>query len=125
MARDKRIDELAAVVPATDDLLPLWDTSTSGTKRVTVQQIISLVSSGVGEQTLYYDVTVESNEVTVSALIGRTVKLLLIGGIGSGEVITSGTPTGNQVKFDNTNGKFTKAVGNNFYVGENLTVRYI
>ena len=49
----------------------------------------------------------------------------MLGGIGSGEIITTGTPTGFQIKFDATTGTFAKASGQEFSTDEILTIKYV
>lgn len=63
--------------------------------------------------------------VTVATLIGKSVKLILRGGIGSGEILTVGSVSGNKVRFDNTTGDLTVAVDNEWFADEELTIQYI
>jgi len=81
-------------------------------------------SSAVTYPTTIYPIANDTLNVTISALAGKTVTLFLRGGIGSGELITSGTPTGTQVLFTSATGTFTVAAGNEFVIGEQLTVQF-
>lgn len=81
-------------------------------------------SSAVTYPTTIYPIANDTLNVTISALVGKTVTLFLRGGIGSGELITSGTPTGTQVLFTSATGTFTVAAGNEFIIGEQLTVQF-
>jgi len=62
--------------------------------------------------------------INVPATIGHAVILVLRGGIGTGGVITTGSPTGTQVLFDTTTGNFTVATGNEFIASETITIQY-
>jgi len=81
-------------------------------------------SSAVTYPTTIYPIANDTLNVTVGALVGKTITLFLRGGIGSGELITSGTPTGTQVLFTSATGTFTVAAGNKFIIGEQLTVQF-
>ena len=124
MAIDKRIDQLAAVVPELTDLMALYDLSNPGTKKITISQLVSLISLANGVTTIWATAT-DSNTFYDARLIGRAVRLVLLGGIGSGEIITSGTPTGNQLLFDSPSGTLTRPSGVNFADGEELTIMYL
>lgn len=124
MAIDKRIDQLAAAVPELTDLMALYDLSNPGTKKITISQLVSLISLAGGVTTIYPTAT-DSNTFYDARLIGRAVRLVLLGGIGSGEVITTGTPTGNQLLFDSASGTLTRPTGVNFVDGEELTIQYL
>lgn len=117
---DKRTDQLTAVTPALSDLLPLYDVSNPGTKKITLTQLASLIGgAGSSVTTIYPNVTAGST-ATVPALIGKTIKLLARGGT-IVEAITTGTPTGDQILFDDTTGLLTPAIA--FY-DEKLTIQY-
>lgn len=120
MSADKRIDELTAVTPVAADLIAVYDISNPGTKKITLQQVSDLLAP-VGGLTTIYPIAPAGTTVTVAALIGKTIKLLLRGGIGSGEVITSGIPAGEQILFNSITGLLTAA---NPFVGETLTIQY-
>ena len=124
MAIDKRIDQLAPTVPEATDLLALYDFSNPGTKKITIGQIISLINLVNGVSTIWVTAT-ESNSLYDARLIGRAVRLVLIGGIGSGEVITTGTPTGAQLLFDAAAGTIYKPSGETFADGEIVTIMYL
>lgn len=128
MSFNKRIDQLAPrVAPVVADEIALWDSTNTGTRKISLLDLAALIGSGsfIYEQTMYHTVASTGNSVTIAALINKTITLLLLGGIGSGEIITSGTPTGNQIKFDNTTGTFSKASGENFFTDEILTIKYV
>lgn len=128
MSFNKTITQLSPrVTPVTTDEIALWDSTNTGTRKLTLLDLATLIGSGslIPEVTMYYTVVTTSNSVTITGLINKVVGLLLMGGIGSGEIITTGTPAGFQIKFDNTTGTFTKASGQEFYGGELLTIRYI
>lgn len=120
MAVDKRIDQLSAVIPVLADLMAIYDVSSPGTKRITLAQLVSLLNAASGITTIYFTAT-DSNIVSDARMVGRDVKLVLVGGIGSGEVITSGTPTGNQLLFDSSAGTLQRSY--NFAAGEEITVQ--
>lgn len=120
MAVDKRIDQLSAVIPVLADLMAIYDVSSPGTKRITLAQLVSLLNAASGITTIYFTAT-DSDVVSDARMVGRDVKLVLIGGIGSGEVITSGTPTGNQLLFDSSAGTLQRSY--NFAAGEEITVQ--
>lgn len=120
MAVDKRIDQLSAVIPVLADLMAIYDVSSPGTKRITLAQLVSLLNAASGITTIYFTAT-DSDIVSDARMVGRDVKLVLIGGIGSGEVITTGTPTGNQLLFDSSAGTLQRSY--NFAAGEEITVQ--
>ena len=119
MAVDKRIDQLAAVIPVLADLMAIYDVSSPGTKKITLAQLVSLLNNDLGLTTIYVTAT-ESNVVSDARMVGQSVKLVLRGGIGSGEVITSGSPTGEQLLFNSDAGTLEAAY--NFADGEQLTI---
>ena len=120
MAVDKRIDQLSAVIPVLADLMAIYDVSSPGTKRITLAQLVSLLNAASGITTIYFTAT-DSDIVSDARMVGRDVKLVLVGGIGSGEVITSGIPTGNQLLFDSNAGTLQRSY--NFAAGEEITVQ--
>ena len=120
--QDKRIDQLAAVVPVTADLMAIYDVSSPGTKKITLAQLVSLLNASAGETTIWLTAT-DSNVISDARLVGRSVTLVLIGGIGSGEIITSGSPIGEQLLF--TTGAGTLERSYNFAVGETITIKYL
>jgi hypothetical protein len=74
----------------------------------------------------YFTVVAAGTTATFSALAGKTIiGPVLRGGVGTGKLITSGTPTGNQIKFETADGKFTVVSGLDFFVDEELTVTFI
>lgn len=117
---NKRIDQLSAVIPVLADLMAIYDVSSPGTKRITLAQLVSLLNAASGITTIYFTAT-DSDIVSDARMVGRDVKLVLIGGIGSGEVITTGTPTGNQLLFDSSAGTLQRSY--NFAAGEEITVQ--
>lgn len=119
MAVDKRIDQLAAAIPVLADLMAIYDVSNPGTKKINLAQLVSLLNANAGITTIYTTATA-STVVADARMVGRDVKLVLIGGIGSGEVITSGTPTGNQLLFDSSAGTLERSF--DFADGEELTI---
>lgn len=121
MALDKRIDQLAATIPVLSDLLAIYDVSNIGTKKITIAQLVALINSS-SIITIWVTAT-DSNVISDARLVGRIVSLVLIGGIGSGQVITSGTPTGEQLKFDTAAGTLQREY--NFSAGETITIQYI
>jgi hypothetical protein len=125
MAIDKRIDQLAPAVPELTDLMALYDLSNPGTKKITISQLVSLISISAGNVLTIWATATESNSFYDARLIGRAVRLVLLGGIGSGEIITTGTPTGNQLLFDSAAGTLTRPSGVNFADGEELTIMYL
>lgn len=123
MSQDKRIDQLTPVTPVLSDLIALYDVSNPGTKKVTLTQIQTLVGGAAASvQVLFHTCSVGVTE-TIATLVGRGVRLILRGGIGSGEIITSGIPTGNQILFDSVTGTITCNEG--FSAGELLTIQYV
>lgn len=120
MALDRRIDQLSAVIPVLADLMAIYDVSSPGTKRITLAQLVSLLNAASGITTIYFTAT-DSDIVSDARMVGRDVKLVLIGGIGSGEIITTGTPTGNQLLFDSSAGTLQRSY--NFAAGEEITVQ--
>jgi hypothetical protein len=121
MAIDKRIDQLAAAIPVLADLLAIYDLSNPGTKKITIAQLVALINVNAGETTIWVLAT-DSNVISEANLVGRQVQLVLVGGIGSGEIITTGTPTGNQLKFDSLAGTLERSF--NFAYGEQITIKY-
>lgn len=75
--------------------------------------------TGSGEPPIYIFAT-GTNTVTDSRLIGKSVKLVLRGGIGSGEIVLTGPPVDDQLLFDPVLGSL-EAV-EDFGNGELLTV---
>jgi hypothetical protein len=121
MALDKRIDQLAATIPVLSDLLAIYDVSNVGTKKITLAQLVALLN--VSNLTTIYVTATDSNVISDARLVGRFVRLVLVGGIGSGEVITTGTPAGDEIKFDNTAGTLERSY--NFAAGEKITIQFI
>ena len=122
MAIDKRIDQLAATIPVLSDLLAIYDLSNPGTKKITIAQLVALINVNAGGSTIWVSAT-DSNVVSDARLVSRAVQLVLIGGIGSGEIITTGTPTGEQLKFDTSAGTLERSY--NFADGETITIKYL
>ena len=120
MAVDKRIDQLAAVIPVLADLMAIYDVSSPGTKKITLAQLISLLNANAGITTIWVTAT-DSNVVADAAMVGREVKLVLRGGVGSGEIITSGSPIGDELLFNSGAGTLQGAY--NFADGEKLTIQ--
>lgn len=119
MAVDKRIDQLSAAIPVLADLMAIYDISNPGTKKITLAQLISLLNANAGLTTIW--VTASASTVISDAqMVDRDVKLVLVGGIGSGEVITTGTPTGDQLLFDSSAGTLERAY--EFTAGEIITI---
>jgi len=75
------------------------------------------------KETTIWVLATDSPTITDAALIGKQVQLVLIGGIGSGRIITTGTPTGNQLKFDSAAGTLERSY--NFADGEEITIKYL
>lgn len=119
MAVDKRIDQLSAVIPVLADLMAIYDVSSPGTKKITLAQLISLLNSNAGLTTIWVTAT-DSDVVSDARMVGREVKLVLRGGIGSGEIIESGSPTGDQLLFNSSAGTLQSAY--NFVSGETITI---
>lgn len=120
MAVDKRIDQLAAVIPVLADLLAVYDVSSPGTKKITIAQLVSLLNASSGITTIYVTAT-DSDVVADARMVGRDVKLVLRGGVGSGEIITSGSPIGDELLFNSGAGTLQGAY--NFADGEKLTIQ--
>lgn len=120
MAVDKRIDQLAAVIPVLADLLAVYDVSSPGTKKITIAQLVSLLNASSGITTIYVTAT-DSDVVADARMVGRDVKLVLRGGGGSGEIITSGSPIGDELLFNSGAGTLQGAY--NFADGEKLTIQ--
>lgn len=120
MAVDKRIDQLAAVIPVLADLLAVYDVSSPGTKKITIAQLVSLFNVSSGITTIYVTAT-DSDVVADARMVGREVKLVLRGGVGSGEIITSGSPIGDELLFNSGAGTLQGAY--NFADGEKLTIQ--
>ncbi len=121
MAQDKRIDQLATTVPTLADLMAVYDLSNPGTKKITLAQLASLLNAASGETTIWVTATA-SNVISDARLVGREVKLVLIGGIGSGEVITTGSPTGEELLFNTSAGTLERSY--DFASGETITIKY-
>lgn len=120
MAVDKRIDQLAAVIPVLSDLLAVYDVSSPGTKKITIAQLVSLLNASSGITTIYVTAT-DSDVVADARMVGRDVKLVLRGGVGSGEIITSGSPIDDELLFNSGAGTLQGAY--NFADGEKLTIQ--
>ena len=120
MAVDKRIDQLAAVIPVLADLLAVYDVSSPGTKKITIAQLVSLLNASSGITTIHVTAT-DSDVVADARMVGREVKLVLRGGVGSGEIITSGSPIGDELLFNSGAGTLQGAY--NFADGEKLTIQ--
>lgn len=120
MAQDKRIDQLAAVIPVLADLMAIYDVSSPGTKKINLGQLVSLLNVSSGITTIYVTAT-DSNVVADARMIGRDVKLVLRGGVGSGEIITTGSPSGDELLFNSGAGTLEAAY--NFADGEKITIQ--
>ncbi len=123
MALDKRIDQLAATIPVLSDLLAIYDQSNPGTKKVTVAQLASLIGASSAPTTLYIEATAGTS-ISDSALDGRVLLLAMRGGIAV-KVITSGTPSGNDLKFTSVGGTVESASDNPFFDNELIILQYV
>jgi hypothetical protein len=120
---DKRIDQLSSVTPVISDLMAIYDSSNPGTKKITLAQLAALIgSAGASVQKLYIT-NATGTSVTDATLIGKTLLLILRGGIGTGEIIESGTPIGEQILFNASTGEITPSTDLPF-VDETLTIQY-
>jgi hypothetical protein len=77
----------------------------SGGSGISIEQYAKFASSG-------------STTITFSEAIGKTLLYASRGGIDVGEIIFSGVPTGNQVKWDSNTGTLTVAATVPFGTGE-------
>lgn len=75
--------------------------------------------------TIWKTVGSSGTTFTVTELIGGVVKLILRGGVGSGEILTSGSASGNKIRFDDATGDLIVASGNDWFANEELTIQYI
>lgn len=119
---DKRIDQLAATSPANTDQMPIWDVSQSGTKKITLAQLASFIGASAPgtTQSAYIDGATGAT-VNDPTLIGKSVLTVFRGSQRSGKIITTGTPTGEQILFDTSTGDLTAA---NPFIGEDLLILY-
>lgn len=89
--------------------------------------ITSSGSGGGGGATSPLTATANATEgatvVNIPITIGKTVNLVFRG-IGIAQLISSGTPTGNQIKFDSTTGDFTVGLDNPYAENELITAQY-
>ena len=104
-------------------LLQVGDVMTALGFKVVSSGIISGGTTSVLPTTVYVSASYGLT-LSVPITVSHTVLLFLRGGSPSGGVITSGSPTGAQVLFDNTTGLFTVAAGNEFAAGETITIQY-
>ena len=83
------------------------------------------ISGGGGSTTptTIYVTATDGLTLSVPITVGKTVTLLLRGGIGA-QVITTGSPSSSQVFFDGTVGSFSVPSGSDFVSGENITIQY-
>lgn len=121
MAFDKRIDQLAAAIPTLSDLMAIYDVSNIGTKKITLAQLAALLNASTINRITV--TATASNVISDARLVDRTIILVLIGGIGSGDIITSGTPVEDELKSDSAAGTLERAY--DFVAGEKITIVYI
>jgi hypothetical protein len=84
----------------------------SGGSGISIEQYAKFASSG-------------STTITFSEAIGKTLLYASRGGIDVGEIIFSGVPTGNQVKWDSNTGTLTVAATVPFGTGEFVRILVI
>jgi len=80
-------------------------------------------STSVSTRTDWYYAT--AGVVTnIPSLIGKSIQLVLRGGIGTGVIILSGTPIGNEVLWNTATGDLTTSVDNEWVNLELLTIQH-
>ena len=89
--------------------------------------VINPSSGGAGRTIEQYSKFASSGSTTItfSEAIGKTLLYASRGGIDVGEIIFSGTPTGNQVKWDTNTGTLTVAATVSFGTGEFVRILVI
>lgn len=119
---DKRIDQLTAVSPSLLDLLPIYDVSDPNTRKITIQQLASLLSLSVAIDRYEYTSLIEQTTITVPELAG-CAKVLSVwrGGSNVSKIITGGTPSGNQVSVNLTTGALTVHADNKWQPDEEIS----
>lgn len=123
MALNKRIDQLATTSPTNADEMPLWDSSLSGTRKITFAQLAAFIgSSPTGTTQRLTFSNASGATINSSTIIGKTVLLITRGGIEAGDIIASGTPTSEEILFNTTTGDLTFG---NPLVGERVVVLYV
>lgn len=80
-----------------------------------------LIGSNTGLNTIFLTGS-GTGIITDSRLIGRSVKLILRGGIGSGQIITTGLPVNNEILYNSTLGTIQSII--DFDLNELITVQY-
>ena len=83
------------------------------------------VSGGGSAITTIWVMATAGLVTNVEDLIGKSVKLLLRGGIGSGEILMEGPAATNKIFFDTATGDLNVAEGNEFRDDEELTIQFI
>ena len=121
MALDKRIDQLATTTPANADQLAVWDASLNSTRKLTIAQIAAFIGSTAGAAQKIYFNNASGFTLNNAALIGVNILLIFRGGIAGDEVITTGTPSADQILHDASTGDLTFGTE---LVGERVTVIY-
>lgn len=123
MALNKRIDQLPTTSPANADEFAVWDASLSSTRKLTLSQIAAFIgSSGSGTPQKVYINNATGATVNEATLIGKNVLVVLRGGIGGDEIITTGSPAFDQILFNTITGDLTAGTP---FAGERLTVLYV
>ena len=109
-------------------LIPIYDLISSLTSNELEAQVKKLIGNVTGV-TMYYLVpdAGETSELTIPTLIGKSIKLILRGGVGVPEIITGdgAVPTGGIIKFTPATGKINSAEDNKFFPLETLTIQYV
>lgn len=122
MALNKRIDQLPTTSPANNDEFAVWDNSLSSTRKLTLAQIAAFIgSSATGTPVTIYQENVSGTSINIPALVGKTVLILLRGGIGE-KIVTTGSPAFDETLFNTSTGDLTPG---NPFVGERLTIQYV
>lgn len=108
-------------------------TPTSGFVPISINGItykvpLSLILAAINPNptTDYFTVAAAGTSATFAGLVGKTIAgPILRGGIGTGQLILTGTPTGNQIKFDTSTGTLSVHADNALFAGEELTISFV
>lgn len=122
-------NDLAQITSASSlsrqSLVPIYDLISS----IPITYLDTLIRSyGMGSTTLYFEVPdgAETSSVTIPALVGKAVRLLLRGGMGVPAIVTDNRVlTGGIVRFTTATGVLNAADDNLFTPLEILTIQYV
>lgn len=107
------------VGPLSNAIIPVWDGTTGEPFKIAANSIL------IGGDTTIIQLSAAGGPIeNISALHGKIALLVFRGNSKAGDLITTGTPNGQQVKWNNVSDDLTAPADADWYPGEPLTVLY-